>query len=183
MQFKTLLISFIFSALVFTGCNNKKEETQSDAKTEKEIQNSFTLKSTNGQNINIVLENDKILIQEYANKIVLLNFFATWCPPCKAEIPVLKKLQDKYANDLVIISVLLENDKTNEDLINFANSYGINYIITNGVENMNFQNALGGIKSIPTMLMIDKNSNLFQKYVGMVPSEMLDIDIKKVLKK
>ncbi|CAI8232299.1 MAG: TlpA disulfide reductase family protein [Sulfurovum sp.] len=179
MQFKTLVISFIFSVLFFTGCSDKQDNKETPVKSN----NNFTLKTIDNKNINIVLEDGKILVQEYANKIVLLNFFATWCPPCKAEIPVLNKIQDKYKNDLVIISVLLENNKSNEQLTAFANDYLINYTITNGVENYNLQNALGGIKSIPTMLMIDKNSKLFQKYVGMVPSEMLDIDIKKVLKK
>ncbi len=179
MQFKSVLLLFIFSALLFTGCGDDREIKQEPVK----LNNTFTLKTIDDKNINIVLEDEKILIQEYANKIVLLNFFATWCPPCKAEIPVLNKVQEKYKNDLVIISILLENDKSNEQLKNFVNQYNINYIITNGEENYKFQNALGGIKSIPTMLMIDKNSKLFQKYVGMVPSEMLDIDIKKVLKK
>ncbi|MBD3829998.1 MAG: TlpA family protein disulfide reductase, partial [Arcobacter sp.] len=109
--------------------------------------------------------------------------FATWCPPCKAEIPNLIKLQDDYKNDFVVISVLLEEMKTNEEIVDFIKSFNINYTVTNSPENFDLAKSLGGIKSIPTMFLIDKNSKIFQKYVGLVPSEMMEIDIKKVLEK
>ena len=112
-----------------------------------------------------------------------MNFFATWCPPCKAEIPNLIKLQSDYQNDFIVISVLLEEFKSNEEVAQFVKSFGINYTVTNSPENFDLAKNLGGIKSIPTMYLVDKNSKIFQKYVGLVPSEMMEIDIKKVLEK
>ena len=185
MQFKTLALLSILSILFFTGCDSRgKNENNNETKIEKsDRKTEFQLKTTNNTVVDIKLENDKIILKDYPNKIVLLNFFATWCPPCKAEIPNLIKLQDDYKNDFVVISVLLEEMKTNEEIVDFIKSFNINYTVTNSPENFDLAKSLGGIKSIPTMFLIDKNSKIFQKYVGLVPSEMMEIDIKKVLEK
>ena len=186
MQFKTFTFLTILSILLFTGCDSKeeKEEINQPAPVQKvEINTEFQLKTTNDGIINLKLENDKIILKDYPNKIVLLNFFATWCPPCKAEIPNLIKLQNDYKNDFVIVSILLEDMKTHEELQKFITTFNINYPITNASENFDLAKSLGGIKSIPTMFLVDKDGNVFQKYVGLVPSEMMEIDIKKVLAK
>lgn len=189
MQFKTLAFLSILSILLFTGCDSKDEnentsENANETVIEKvEKKSEFQLKTTNETIINLKLENEKIVLKDYPNKIVLLNFFATWCPPCKAEIPALIKLQNDYKNDFVVISILLEEMKTNEQIKEFVKEFGINYDITNSTDNIDLARALGGIKSIPTMYLIDRNSNVFQKYVGLVPYEMMEIDIKKVLEK
>lgn len=185
MQFKALAFLSILSILFFTGCDSKeKSKEKSVEKVQKiERKSEFQLKTTNDTNLNIKLDNEKIIIQEHAGKVVLLNFFATWCPPCKAEIPNLIKLQEDYKNDLVVVSVLLEELKTNEEVLAFIKEYNINYSVTNGSEGLDLAKGLGGIKSIPTMYLITKDNNVFQKYVGLVPNEMMEIDIKKVLEK
>jgi len=185
MQFKTLAFLSILSILFFTGCDSKdKNEENKEVKIEKtDRKGEFQLKTIDNTLIDIRLENDQIILKDYPNKIVLLNFFATWCPPCKAEIPNLIKLQSDYQNDFIVISVLLEEFKSNEEVAQFVKSFGINYTVTNSPENFDLAKNLGGIKSIPTMYLVDKNSKIFQKYVGLVPSEMMEIDIKKVLEK
>lgn len=77
----------------------------------------------------------------------------------------------------------MEDNKTNESVQAFINEYNINYAITNSSENFEFAKSLGGITSIPTMYLVSKDSSIFQKYVGLVPSEMMEIDIKKLLSK
>ena len=101
MQFKTLAFLSILSILLFTGCDSKEEneettqQQQQSAPVQKvERDSEFQLKTTNDVLINIKLENEKIILKDYPNKIVLLNFFTTWCPPCKAEIPNLINLQN-----------------------------------------------------------------------------------------
>jgi thiol-disulfide isomerase/thioredoxin len=185
MQFKTLAFLSILSILFFTGCDSKdKTEDNSEVKVEKvEKKTEFQLKTTDNSIINIKVENEKIILKEYPDKIVLLNFFATWCPPCKAEIPNLIKLQEDYKNDLVVVSVLLEEMKTDEEILSFIKSYNINYTVVNSPENFELAKGLGGIKSIPTMYLINKENTVFQRYVGIVPNEMMEIDIKKVLAK
>ncbi len=191
MQFKALSFLLILSILLFTGCHRKdknkeeaKEEDKKEIVTEKTDKKSeFQLKAIDNTNIDIKIENGKIIVKDYPNKMVLLSFFATWCPPCKAEIPNLIKLQNEYKNDLVIISVLVEEMKSDEDIIAFVKEYKINYTVLNSAENFDLAKALGGIKSIPTMFLVDKKGNIFQKYVGIVPNEMMEIDLKKVSEK
>ena len=186
MQFKTLAILSILSILSFSGCDSKTEEEETSKEDIKKVEvkkTNFVLKTTDNLNLNVEIIDHKIIFKDYPEKIVLLNFFATWCPPCKAEIPNLIDLQNKYANDFKVISILLEKDKTNEEINEFINRYKINYQVTNSEENFAFSKGLGEIKSIPTMFMIDKNSKIFQKYVGIVPVEMMEVDIKKVLEK
>ncbi|QKF67561.1 protein disulfide reductase, TlpA family [Arcobacter venerupis] len=185
MQFKTLAFLSILSILLFTGCDSKDKNEDSKETTTQKVNKitEFQLKTTNDGIINLKLDKDKIILKDYPNKIVLLNFFATWCPPCKAEIPNLVRLQNDYKNDFVVISVLLEEMKTNEELKAFMKDFEINYEVVNSPDGFDLARNLGGIKSIPTMYLIDKNSAVFQKYVGLVPSEMLEVDIKKVLER
>ena len=73
--------------------------------------------------------------------------------------------------------------KNDEEIKAFMKDFGINYIVTNSSENFDLAKNLGGIKSIPTMFLIEKNGNIFQKYVGLVPNEMMEKKKKKVLEK
>lgn len=185
MQFKTLAFLSILSILFFAGCDSKdKNDNTNETKTEKvDKRTEFQLKSTDNSMLDIKVEANNVIVKNHPNKIVLLNFFATWCPPCKAEIPNLIKLQEDYKNDFVVISVLLEEMKSDEEIQAFMKDFGINYTVTNSPENFDLAKALGGIKSIPTMFLVDKQGKIFQKYVGLVPNEMMEIDIKKVLEK
>jgi thiol-disulfide isomerase/thioredoxin len=188
MQFKTIAFLSILSILFFAGCDSKEnKEDTNESKVEKvekrEKRTEFQLKATDGTPINIKLENDKIIVKDHPEKIVIINFFATWCPPCKIEIPNLIQLQKDYKNDLVVISILLEEMKTNEDLLTFIKEFNINYIVTNSPDGFEFAKEIGGVKSIPTMYLLNKEGTIFQKYVGLVPNEMMEMDIKKVLQK
>lgn len=181
MKFKTLAFLSILSVLFFAGCDSKDKDDNNKTKIEKSaFKSEFTLSTTDSLPIDVKLSENKIILKDYEGKIVLLNFFATWCPPCKAEIPNLIKLQNDYKNDFVVISVLLEEFKKDEEIKQFMKEYGINYSVVTGSENFELAKSLGGIKSIPTMFLLDKHGTIFQKYVGLVPSEMMEIDIKKV---
>ena len=188
MQFKTIAFLSILSILFFAGCDSEEnKEDTNESKVEKveivEKRTEFQLKATDNSIINIKLENDKIIVKEHPDKMVLLTFFATWCPPCKVEIPNLIKLQEDYRNDLVVVSILLEEMKTNEDILAFIKEFNINYTVTNSPDGFEFAKEIGGVKSIPTMYLLNKEGTIFQKYVGLVPNEMMEMDIKKVLQK
>ena len=176
-----ILLTAILTLLIFTGCSkeNTNETTQSESS--QKISNDIVLQDTSGQKIKVKSLKNGFIFKGYENKVVLVNFFATWCPPCKAEIPHLNNLQEKYKKDLKIISILLEENKSNEDVIKFMNNNDIEFTITNSKDNYKLAKAVGGVKSIPLMLIYDRNGTYSQHYIGAVPEEMIEADIKRVL--
>jgi len=179
-----ILLTAILTLLIFTGCNDNSTEKATQKTTESTPKNdskSIVLQDTSGKKIKVITLENGFIFKGYEKKIVLVNFFATWCPPCKAEIPHLNSLQEKYKDNLKIISVLLEENKSNEDVINFMNNNDIEFTITNSKDNYKLAKAVGGVKSIPLMLIYDREGKYSQHYIGAVPEEMIEADIKKVL--
>ena len=113
----------------------------------------IAFKDLAGKNINMVYTGEGFKFEGEGEKSTLLVFFATWCPPCKAEIPHLNNLQEKYKDKFVIISVLLEENKSNEEIANFAKYNNANFIITNSPDNFKFAQSVGGVKNIPLMFL------------------------------
>ncbi|MEI7640380.1 MAG: TlpA disulfide reductase family protein [bacterium] len=114
----------------------------------------------------------RIKLSDYRGKIVILDFWATWCPPCKAEIPAFVKLQDKYRNDgLVILGVALDDETR---VKNFYKQNNMNYPVVLG--NREVANQYGGIQGIPTTFVIDKKGNKAREYVGYRPDTVFEED-------
>jgi len=180
MQFKKIAFFTILSLILFSGCGS--DDTKKEKLVEIENKKDFKLTTTEAQTLNIKKTENGFIFEEFKDKAILVNFFATWCPPCKAEIPHLNNLREKYKDKFEIIAVLMEENKDNTELKNFINEYKINYVVTNSKQNYEFANIIGEVKAIPTMFLYNKNGEVIQKYVGIVPEEMMEIDIKKAIK-
>lgn len=187
MQFKKLLFFIISVAFVFSGCDSKSDEQEDKKEVVKKEQTKFSLSTIDSQMLNLEIQNKVLKIKEIQNKAVLLNFWATWCPPCKVEIPHLINLKEKYKDDFEVIAVNIGDRNgamtPNEKIKEFAKEYKINYIITNSKENLNLADTMEKVSIIPTMFLFDKEGNIVQKYVGVVPQEMIETDIKKAIGK
>jgi cytochrome c biogenesis protein CcmG/thiol:disulfide interchange protein DsbE len=131
----------------------------------------FSLKSVDGKTIKL---------SDYEGKIVIIDFWATWCPPCRKGIPDLILIQKKYKDDVVIIGISLDGDKTKKDVPGFVKDQGINYPIVYGDNNV--VTAYGGIESIPTAFVIDKKGNVVDKHVGLVDKQVYADKIKELMK-
>lgn len=164
--------------------NNKKNE-QINSKTTKPKPKKpiypISLKSIKNGDINITKIQKGFSFSSAQNKPVLLAFFTSWCPPCKAEIPHLNTLQKTHKDKLEIIGVLLE-DKDKKEIESFMDKYEISFKVTYGENNFKIANILGDIQAIPFMILYDRDGKYANHYVGAVLEEMLDADIKKVLK-
>ena len=193
MMKKYSYVFLLALALIFTSCSNSKEKNETKGNnTKKEVKktevtqkesNDITLTTVSGEKIQITKTDKGFTFSNAKNQIVLVSFFATWCPPCKAEIPHLNNLQEKYKDKVKIIGVLIEPNKDNDELKKFINDFAINYTIANSPANQVFANAVGGVDNIPFMIMYGKNGKNITHYLGVVPEEMIDSDIDSALKK
>jgi thiol-disulfide isomerase/thioredoxin len=184
MNFKSMALSALLIVSLFSGCDNKKEKVEADdvvahKAVQQEDQFSFDLTTTDGKTIKIIPNKEGWKFVGYENKVVLLTFFATWCPPCKAEIPHLVALNEKYKDKFAVIAVVVEQNKPNEQMKQFIAEHHINYPIANSDVNFELANAVGGVSSIPAMFLFNKTGQAVQHYVGAVPEELLESDIKK----
>ncbi len=181
MNKKYLILLIIPIIVFFISCDDKQDikEKTSVVKVKKNNIVNFTLLTTDAKAIRVILKDDKITFYGFENKVVLLTFFSTWCLPCQAQIPHLINLQNKYKDKFNIIAVLTEQNISNKRIKKFIEEYKINYLVVNSDENLKLSKAIGGIKTIPTMFMINTKGKIIEKYVGSVPQEMIDIDIQK----
>lgn len=107
-----------------------------------------------------------IRLESYRGKVVLLNFWATWCPPCQAEIPDLIRLHNDFGDRLVIIGVTLDRGPNAKDIVrDFAKKFGIKYPLIMGNEHIAMR--YGGVSAIPTSFVIDKQGRIVEKIIGM----------------
>lgn len=189
MKINLLIIPFL--VLFLSGCDN---ENKSDAnKTSDATPTTTTSAPSQSTSIEApfeltLMDESKMTLQKFDkgfkvegnDEAILFNFFATWCPPCKAEIPHLNNLSDKFKGKLKIVSVLME-DKSKDEIDAFMKKFKVNFSISYGENNFLFAKALGGVVGIPYMVLYKPNGEYATHYVGLVPEEMLESDINKVI--
>lgn len=119
----------------------------------------------------ISLNNNEIKLSNYKDKIIILDFWATWCPPCRAEIPHFIELYKKYKEQgLMIIGVATSDEKYK--VKEFVKNFKINYPVVMADEKI-LQN-FGDIRGLPTTFIIDKEGNIREKFVGYRPKEVFE---------
>ena len=110
-----------------------------------------------------------------AGKVVLLNFWATWCPPCRAEIPDLIALQEKYRDQIQIIGVS-EDDAPPDTVRQFVAEHKMNYTVAMTTPEM--ERAFPGIDALPTSFLIDREGRVARKHVGMLNPTVTELEAR-----
>jgi thiol-disulfide isomerase/thioredoxin len=118
----------------------------------------FTLKDLHG---------NPITLDAYRGKVVLLNFWATWCGPCKVEIPWFNEFQQKY-QDKGFVVLGISADDTVEQLKPFVAQYKMTYPVLVGLGRDDVQEALGPVWGLPTTLLIGRDGRVCKKHMGLV---------------
>lgn len=115
------------------------------------------------------LDGGTIRLADYAGKIIVLDLWATWCPPCRYEIPHLVALGNEYrARGVEVIGLTVDENDTEQKLRAFASQYGINYKI--GWADADFAYSfMGDYSSIPQTFIITRDGRLLKKFVGFDP--------------
>jgi peroxiredoxin len=129
----------------------------------------FTLKDMHGATVNLA---------DYKGKVVLLNFWATWCGPCKVEIPEFVRAYEAYKDQgFVVLGVSI--DDTAEQLQAFAKQYKVTYPMLLNQENV--EEAYGPIYGVPVSFFIGRDGLICRKQMGEVRHEMLEQELKSLL--
>jgi peroxiredoxin len=126
----------------------------------------FTLTDINGKSVSL---------SDFRGKVVILDFWATWCPPCKQEIPDFISLQKEYGpRGLQVVGVALDEPGKVQA---FARQNGMNYPVLLGTQDL--ASKYGGIRGIPTTFVIDKTGKLVNKFEGYRPRSVFESEVKK----
>jgi peroxiredoxin len=129
----------------------------------------FTLQNIDGTSASL---------SQFKGKVIILDFFASWCPPCRHEIPDFIALQNTYGNKgFAMIGISLVSPQESKD---FAAKEGINYPIL--VDDGKVSSVYGPVRSIPTTFVLDKDMKIVKMYIGGQPKEVFENDIKELLK-
>lgn len=125
------------------------------------------------------LEGGTLKLSDFRGKAVLLNFWATWCEPCKIEMPWFVELQKKYGpQGLQILGVAMDDSGT-KDISDFAKKMGVNYPIVVGKEAVG--DKYGGLPYLPSTFYIDRDGKVVERVFGLVSRSEIESDIQKAL--
>ena len=131
----------------------------------------YTVKDMNGADVRLA---------DYKGKVILLNYWATWCGPCKVEIPDLVALQEKYKDKgLVILGVSQDDDP--ETLRAFASAFKMNYPVLVGRDQPDLLDAQGPLWGLPTTYLIARDGTICTRHLGPATKEDFEREIRALL--
>jgi thiol-disulfide isomerase/thioredoxin len=129
------------------------------------------------------VDGNAVTSAQFKGKVLVLDFWATWCGPCKSEIPGYIALQKKYGPDgLVIVGVSVDEEGPGRAALvkKFMKTFGMNYTVV--FSNDDVAGAFGGLDAIPTTFLIDRDGNIRDKKVGAEPAAEYERKILAILK-
>ena len=169
--FIILFVAGVIAFLLVIGLKISRHQRQSASTQMKgDVAPDFTLQSLEGQTVHL---------SDYRGKAVLLNFWATWCAPCKIEMPWFVELQKRYGPEgLQIVGVAMD-DASPKEIAAFAKDMGVNYPVLIGKEAVG--DAYGGVQFLPESFYIDRNGKVLDKAFGLKGRGEIEDNIKKII--
>jgi len=170
--------------------NNIKKNTKEKLITTKHPKKNYRLyfKSLDNKLTTLEIKDDIYNFSNIIQPIVLVNFFSTWCPPCRGQIPHLNNLQKKYEKNLFVMGILVHDDFKSKKMANCISFKKIDYYISRSKRSNHLfakilapQLALRANFELPLMVMF-VYGEYYTHYEGTVPEEMIESDIKQALK-
>ena len=131
----------------------------------------FTLKDMNGASVNLA---------DFKGRVILLNYWATWCGPCKVEIPDLVALQEKFKDQGFIVLGVSQDDDP-ETLRAFASAFKMNYPVLVGRDQPDLLDAQGPLWGLPTSYLIGRDGTICTRHLGPATKEDFEREIKALL--
>ncbi len=125
------------------------------------------------------IDGNVISTAEWKDKVVLLNFWATWCPPCREEVPELVDLQTRYKDRLQVIGISMDDPEDVRTVKKFAAQEGVNYPIVMASREIILE--YGGVPALPTSFVVNTESKVVQKHVGLYPTFVYETEVRALL--
>jgi thiol-disulfide isomerase/thioredoxin len=181
---RALLSVFVVAGLLFVGCSSPSEnQPTAVAGSSDEPETVFEVPS-DGVTLRFVdapasvgpltmetIDGELLDMSDLRGKVVLVNFWATWCGPCREEIPYLASLTERYPEHLVVIGV--SEDAGGVDMVEaFADQYGVNYPIV--MSTPEIKRAFPGVFALPTSFVVDPDGQMVQTHVGLISPVILE---------
>lgn len=170
--FRCAIIALVALSLASAGCSSSKPVNAASLKPEKDRKAApdFSLKDADGR---------PVRLSDYKGKIVLLNFWATWCGPCKIEIPWFIEFERKYKDrGFAVIGVAMDDEGW--DVVKpFVSDLAVNYRIVQGNDVM--AQLYGGVQALPTTFLVDRQGKIASVHVGLAGRRDFEDGIEKLL--
>jgi peroxiredoxin len=168
-----IVAALVISVMLIFGIQKARHSPGpggSSAKLQGQLAPDFALASLDGKTLKL---------SDYRGKAVLLNFWATWCEPCKIEMPWFVELQNKYGpQGLQVIGVAMD-DASPKDIAEFAQKMSVNYPILIGKEKVG--DDYGGVQYLPSTFYVGRNGKIVNRVFGLVSRSEIESDIQKAL--
>ncbi len=174
----TAAIIIALSGILLFSCSkgDAQATTEKQTPTEKKVDENAVMAPDFSLNN---MQGEVVSLSDFRGKVVILDFWATWCPPCKAEIPDFIELYSQYADQgLEIIGISLDQGDLSV-VPAFVESYKVQYPMLYYKDEVIMD--YGGIRSIPTTFIIDREGKIVDKVVGYKPKEFFEEAIKPLL--
>ncbi|HVR24318.1 MAG TPA: TlpA disulfide reductase family protein [Candidatus Polarisedimenticolia bacterium] len=168
-----IVVAFAVALMLYVGFHRARRGSGSSFAprlTQASLAPDFSLESLDGKTVRL---------SDLRGKAVLLNFWATWCGPCKIEMPWFVELQNQYASQGFQIIGVAMDEASKEDIGKFAKDMGVNYPILIGKEAVGDQ--YGGVPALPETFVIGRDGKIVDKILGLRGKAEIEDSIKKAL--
>jgi thiol-disulfide isomerase/thioredoxin len=174
------VVALIVAAMIFSASRKSQTGANSGLVQGEQAGLQGDLKGKVAPNFELTtLDGKKMKISDLKGKAVVLDFWATWCVPCKIEMPWFVELQNQYGPEgLAVIGVAMD-DSSNEEIAKFAKELGVNYPILRGKEAVG--EAYGGLPGLPTTFFIGRDGKIVDQDAGLVSRKVIEDNIKIAL--
>jgi len=157
--------------IVGASASNNAEPTLSCPADAKPANLDFTMKDVDGKDVSL---------QSYKGKVILLDFWATWCGPCKVEIPHFIEFQQKYGpKGLQVVGISVDDPV--DKLAPYVKEMGMNYPVLQGLGHDAVQDAYGPILGIPVSVMISRDGKICATHTGLTSKDVFATEIESLL--
>ncbi len=125
------------------------------------------------------LSGKKVQLSDFKGKVVIIDFWATWCGPCREEIPDFVRLQSKYRQQGLVILGLSLDEGGDKKVRSFAEDHDMNYPVL--IASPETANLYGGVVGIPTTFVLDRQGRIVKKFIGRMGPETFEEAVKPLL--